>query len=321
MTALEPTVALVALAALIAPHLVPLRQAAPPAAITVWLLALALRAVAAVGLATLALIGLADVGPVRALLDWCWHEVLPDVPHELGFAEQPVSHAVVGVPAVALAASLLWLAFRLARADLALRRKLASAIGPGPLGSTVVADDRVVVAVASVGRGRLIVSDRALGELDPGELAAGLVHERAHLRRRHRPVLLLGALLAALGRPLPGTRAAERELRFHIERDADQATVRELHDPLALASAICKVAGVPGAGMAGLGGRGRVTQRLEELLDGPLPGRIRSGRAAWALAASLLAVLITLGLTAPAWSFGTGERAATEEHHACSHTT
>jgi Zn-dependent protease with chaperone function len=321
MTALEPTVALVALAALIAPHLVPLRRAAPPAAITVWLLALALRAVAAVGLATLALIGLADVGPVRALLDWCWHEVLPDVPHELGFAEHPVSHAVVGVPAVALAASLLWLAFRLARTGLALRRKLASAIGPGPLGSTVVADDRVVVAVASVGRGRLIVSDRALGELDQGELAAGLVHELAHLRRRHRPLLLLAALLAALGRPLPGTRAAERELRFHIERDADQATVRELHDPLSLASAICKVAGAPGAGMAGLGGRGRVTQRLEELLDGPVPGRDRSGRAAWALAAGLLAVLVTLGLTAPAWSLGTGERAATEEHHACSHTS
>jgi hypothetical protein len=321
MTALEPTVALVALAALIAPHIVSLRRADPPAAITVWLLALALRAVAAVGLATLALIGLADFGPVRALLDWCWHEVLPDVPHELGFAEHPVSHAVVGVPAVALAASLLWLAFRLARAGLGLRRKLASAIGPGPLGSTVVADDRVVVAVTSVGRGRLIVSDRALGELDQGELAAGLVHELAHLRRRHRPLLLLAALLAALGRPLPGTRAAERELRFHIERDADQATVRELQDPLSLASAICKVAGAPGAGMAGLGGHGRVTQRLEELLDGPIPGRDRSGRAAWALAAGLLAVLVTLGLTAPAWSLGTGERAATEEHHACSHTS
>jgi hypothetical protein len=110
-------------------------------------------------------------------------------------------------------------------------------------------------------------------------------------------------------------------LRFHIERDADQATVRELQDPLSLASAICKVAGAPGAGLAGLGGRGRVTQRLEELLDGPVPPRARSERAAWALAAALLAVLITLGLTAPAWSLGTGKTAASEEHHACSHTS
>jgi hypothetical protein len=184
MSALEPTVALVALAALVAPHLVPLRRAAPPAAITVWLLALALRAVAAVGLATLALVGLADVAPVRALLDWCWHEVLPDLPSQLGFAEHPVAHAVVAVPALALAVSLLWLALRLARGGLALRRKLAGAIGPGPLGSTVVQDERVVVAVTSVGRGRVIVSDRALGELDRGELTAGLVNELAHLRRR-----------------------------------------------------------------------------------------------------------------------------------------
>jgi Zn-dependent protease with chaperone function len=321
MSAHEPTVALVALVALIAPHLVPLRMAAPPAAITVWLLALTLRAVTAVGIATLALIGLADIAPLKALLDWCWHEVLPDIPNELGFAEHPVSHAVVAIPAAALGASLLWLALRLARGGLALRRRLAGAIGPGPLGSTVVADERVVVAVTSVGRGRVIISDRALGELDKGELTAGLVHELAHLRRRHRPLLLAGSLLGALGRPLPGTRAAESELRFHIERDADQFTVRELQDPLSLASAICKVAGAPGAGLAGLGGRGRVTQRLEELLDGPVPGHRNSERAAWVTAAGLLAVLVTLGLSAPAWSLGVGNQAPADDHHACSHTS
>lgn len=320
MSALEPTVALVALAALIAPHFVPLRHAAPPAAITVWLLVLVVRAVAAVALATLALIGLSDVGVIRALLDWCWHEVLPNVPAHLGFDEHPVAHAVVAVPAAALGGSLLWLAIRLARAAISVRRELAQAIGPGPLGSTVVPDDRVVVAVTSFGRGRVIVSDRALGELDEDELAAGLVHELAHLRRRHRPLLLAGSVLAAMARPLPGTRTAERELRFHIERDADQYTVRTLHDPLSLASAICKTAGAPGIGLAGLGGRGPVTQRLEELLDGPPSGDC-SGRAAWGMAAGLLAVLVVIGLSAPEFSLGKGGQAGTDGHHACSHTS
>jgi Zn-dependent protease with chaperone function len=321
MSALEPALVLVVLAALTTPHLAGLRRVGPPAAITVWLLALALRAVAAVGLATLALIGLADVGVVKALLAWCWHEVLPDVPSQLGFAEHPVAHAVVAVPAVALAASLAWLGLGLARGRLAVRRKLSTAIGPGPLGSTIVPDKRVVVAVTSVGRGRVIVSDQALDELDSGELAAGLVHELAHLRRRHRPLLIVGAVLGALGRPLPGTRAAERELRFHIERDADRYTVRALDDPLALASAICKAAGVPGTGLAGLGGSGRVSQRLEELLDAPAVPRRRGEGRAWITAAGLLAVLVALALSAPALSLGSAAPAAADDRHDCSHTS
>ena len=294
MSALEPALVLVVLAALTTPHLAGLRRVGPPAAITVWLLALALRAVAAVGLATLALIGLADVGVVKALLAWCWHEVLPDVPSQLGFAEHPVAHAVVAVPAVALAASLVWLGLGLARGRLAVRRKLSAAIGPGPLGSTIVPDKRVVVAVTSVGRGRVIVSDQALDKLDSGELAAGLVHELAHLRRRHRPLLIVGAVLGALGRPLPGTRAAERELRFHIERDADRYTVRALDDPLALASAICKVvrsAAPATRGLAAFGvhGAGETRTRLDCLLGG---GRRRGS-------ARLEGVVLALALVLP----------------------
>lgn len=320
MSLLELTVALVALASLTAPHLVSLRHASPPAAITVWLLALLVRAVVAVSLATLALIGLSDVGVVRALLDWCWHELLPDVPSQMGFGEHPIAHAVVAVPALVLGASLLWLGVRFVRADLALRRRLAGAIGRGPLGSTIVSDDRIVFAVTSVGRGRVIVSDRALGELDEDELAAGLTHELAHLRRRHRPLLLVGSVLEAVARPLPGTRTAERELRFHIERDADRYTVRTLHDPLSLASAICKAAGAPGTGLAGLGGRGRVTQRLEELLEGS-PTPRRSQRAAGAMAAILVAVLVAAGLALPQWSFGNGTPPTGDDHHGCSHTS
>jgi hypothetical protein len=57
--------------------------------------------------------------------------------------------------------------------------------------------------------------------------------------------------VAGVARAIPGIRTGERELRFHIQRDADQYAVRTLHDPLSLASAICKAAGAPGIGLAG----------------------------------------------------------------------
>lgn len=320
MSAFESAATIALLAALGAPYLFPLRRARPLAAIAVWLLVLALRALGTVGLAAAALVGLADVKPVRGALDWCWHEVLPDLPGALGFAEHPVTHAAVAVPFMVLVGSVIWLVISLVRGSLAVRRQLADALGKGPHGSTVVHDERVLVAVTGWGRGRLLVSDRALGELDDQELEAGLVHELAHLRRRHRPLLLAASLLAAIGRPLPGTRTAERELRFHVERDADQYTVCATDDPLALASAICKAAGAkpPGA-IVGLGGRGRVSQRLEELLDGPRrPGRLL-GLGSWALASALLCLFVALAASAPAWALARDGEQPRTHGHGCNH--
>lgn len=308
------------LAALTAPHLVPLQKTAPPIGIAVWTLVLALRAVATVALATLALVGLADVSFVQAALAWCWHELLPDLPRALGFAEHPISHAAVAVPAAVVAASLVWLAGAAARAALATRRLLQRALGSGPLGSTVIHDERVVFAVTGFGRGRVLVSDRALQELDPGELSAGLTHEYGHLRRRHRPVRTAASLLAAVGRPLPGTRFAERELHFQLERDADRYTVQALHDPLALASAICKAAGVaPSGAVAALGGPGRVTLRLEELLNGGTTGSVRVERAARLLVAVLGCLVVALIATAPAWGFGKLGGLGAAHAHQCQH--
>jgi Zn-dependent protease with chaperone function len=308
-------------AAVLLPHLIPLHKVAPPVGIVLWLLALTLRAVSAVALATLALVGLAEVPVVEAALAWCWHALLPDVPGALGFEEHPVSHAAVAVPAAVLAGSLAWLAARVARGTIALRRLLARQVGAGPLGSTVIHDDRVVLALTGFGRGRVLVSDRALGELDDDELAAGLMHEHAHLRRLHRPVLVTAAVLGAVGRPLPGTRAAERELRFQLERDADQYTVRRLRDPLALASAICKAAGAAPAGaVASLGGRGPVTLRLEELLDGEDRRSVSVERTAWALVALLGCVIAALVASAPAWGFEELGRTGAHGTHECEHT-
>jgi hypothetical protein len=305
----------------LAPHVLPLHRAAPTLAIVVWVLALALRALSAVALATLALVGLADVPVVQTALNWCWHALLPDLPAALGFAEHPVSHAAVAVPALVLVASLAWLGARALRAAVSLRRVLRRALGTGPLGSTVIRDDRVLMAVAGFGPGRVLVSDRTLGELDQEELVAGLMHERAHLRRRHRPLLVASALLGAIGRPLPGTGAAERELRFHLERDADQYAVRALNDPLALASAICKTAGAaPTGAVAGLGGRSLVSLRLEELLDGGERLSAPAQRGVCSLAALLAVLLIGLAVSAPAWGLGEVGQAGAAGEHDCEHT-
>jgi hypothetical protein len=61
------------------------------------MLALALRTLLLVYVATVAFSQISYWHPVETGLAWCWHEVLPDVPSWLGFAEDPVAHATVAV--------------------------------------------------------------------------------------------------------------------------------------------------------------------------------------------------------------------------------
>jgi beta-lactamase regulating signal transducer with metallopeptidase domain len=319
MSAVELAVALSLLAVLV-PNLLPLHRAAPVTGAVVWMLALLLRALIVVSVATFAFTQLANANVVESALGWCWHEVLPDIPTLLGFAEQPVAHGAVAVPAMVLAVALIVHTLGLLRAWAGLRRRLDAGVRKAPVGTAVIADDEVVFAVTRLGRARVLVSDRTLEVMDEDELAAGLAHEVAHIRRRHRPVLLVASLLATLARPLPGTRAAERELRFQLERDADACAVSRLHDPLSLASAICKAAaGNEPSAAASLAGRGAVTPRLAELLDGR---GVRSSRVeigGRALAAGLAALVLALALAAPTWALHPrgGDRAG--DGHVCSH--
>jgi Zn-dependent protease with chaperone function len=302
-----------------APHAVPLRRCAPLTAASVWLLALALRALLAVALAALAFVHLSHEAIVHTTLGWCWHEVLPELPERVGFDHHPIAHAAVAIPGVVLGTSVIWLGCRLMASWLALRRQISRSLGTGPLGSTILADERVLVAATRLGRRRILVSDRALGELDDDELAAGLTHELAHMSRHHRPLLLAGCVLAALSRPLPGTRAAERQLCFHLERDADAYTVRELRDPLSLASAICKVAGSQApAGATGLAGRGSVSLRLQELLQEAPTRCPLIERGARMLALALAALVFVMGSSVPVWAAGGGEPPPAADH-SCRH--
>ena len=290
----EIGIAVMIVVAVALPHRLPLRRAAPTIAAAVWLSALFLRAAVAIGGAVFLFLYLPETGLVEALARWCLHEVVPLLATHLGISGHPLAHAALVLPALALATSLMWLLVGLARAWIALRRQLRAATGAGPDGSTVIPDEEVVVALTALGRPRIVLSNAALGLMDEGELRACVAHERGHLHRRHRPLLFLASLLSALARPLPWTRAAERELAFHLERDADEFAVRETSDPLALASAICKAAQSRTPAWTGLAGKGPVTSRLEILVDGG-PRRSATVEGIAATLTALLA-LVTLGI-------------------------
>jgi Zn-dependent protease with chaperone function len=316
MTALAIALAL-SLPLIAVPHVMPLHRAAPVTGAVVWMLALLLRAVVVIGLATFLFARLAHTEVIEAALNWCWHEILPDVPAWLGFAEHPVAHAAVAVPVFAIAGALLIHTLGGLRAWMGLRRRLSGASSAGPNGTALIPDHEVVVAVTRLGRGRVVISDSALELMDDDELAAGVAHEFAHLHRRHRPLLILGSLLATVARPFPGTATAHRELGFQLERDADEWAVKRVPDPLSLASAICKVAGATGPrGTTSLAGRGPVTRRLAELIG---EQGVRSARVellARGVAASLAALVLSLGVAAPTWASSLD---GARHGHICSH--
>ena len=320
---LGESIALGVAASVCLPHALPLHRVAPRTAALVWVLALWLRALLMIATSIFLFVYLPQTQLFEEIARWCLHNVVPLLSGHLGLSDHPLAHFAAVLPGLMLAASVLWMLAGLFRAWIALRLHLARrALGPGPEGATVVDDDQILVAVTRFGRARILISRAALGTMDEDELAASLAHERGHVDRRHRPALVLAALLAALARPLPGTRAAHRGLVFNLERDADEYAVDRTRDPLALASAIGKTAGAPLPGTAGLAGKSGVALRMSYLVQG---GRCRSAsrteRAARATAALLAALVVGLTATLPAWALVTPARAATADltARACDH--
>jgi hypothetical protein len=281
-----------------------LRQSAisPATGIGLWLTVLGLRALLAITGAFLMVLYLPATQLFQILTHWCFHTVVPFVSDHLGFSGHRLGDVATLVPALVLAISLVSAAVATWRATRTVRRWIGrSSVGRGPDESVIVSGEEIVLASAGLRAPRIVVSAGALCALDELELRAGLEHERGHIARRHRFVVLAGNLLVALSKPLPGSRSAWRHLQFHLERDADEYAIARTGDRLALASAICKAAvGAPAesAAFASLGG-GSVERRLDLLLD----GEPRS-RAATALAAALLvglgAIAVFLMFSAPA---------------------
>jgi Peptidase family M48 len=287
-----------AFAGIVLPHLLRLERADPAAACLLWGAALGLRALAVVGTVAGALVLLHPGHLLRAVAEW------PCAPHH-----QVAGHAAAALGGLALTISLVWALARVVQATLAVRRLVRSPLGEGPGGSVIVGGEDVVLAAAGLTRPTLVVSAGALARLDDAELAAAMAHERAHIRRRHRYVLLYAEVCRVLGRPLPGTARAVRDLRFHIERDADRSAVRGRADRLALASAICKAAtgGATGAGIAALGGDGTAARVRELLQDTAPPVAARGLRA---LATATVALAVGAALSMPAAVSGLGDPVA-----------
>lgn len=291
--------------ALVVPHTLRLHRSEPAAAVAVWAAVLGLRAAIVVAAAAMALVWFPATAAFSALSHWCWHEVIPGASAHIAVNGHAVGDTTAILPAALLAGALVWLAARIRRATRRVSRLLRRAtIGRGPGRSLVLRDGQVLIAAAGIRRPEVVVSAGALVALDDEELAASLDHERGHIQRRHRFVLLLALTLRALARPLPGTAHVYRQLAFQLERDADAFAVRRRHSPAALASAICKAA-MPGPyGIephTALRGSGPTAQRVQELLQGApayhqAPSTSRAHRR---VAVGLLAVLAGLVISAP----------------------
>ena len=301
---------LLAVTSLIAlPHALSLRLARPGTAMTLWLAGLA-------GRAALTVIGafiLAQIAPhnelFMTLTRWCWHVVVPFLTTHVSGTGRGVGDVALLLPLLLVAASLTAAGYATVRAARAISRYLRRfAVGPGPRDSLIVPGADVYFAAAGLRRPRVIVSTGALITLDDEELAAGLAHERGHIARRHRWVVLAAVVLHAVGRCWPGARHALRQLMFHVERDADSWAVASTKNRLALASVICKAASrhelVHVTPLAG----GDALARVDELLGQP-PLRssrgslVRRGAGVYSLLLAFVAVELIAG---PAASVAAG---------------
>ena len=292
------------LAGIALPHLLRLDRVLPSTAIALWGSAVALRALSVLfGIAYLVFVFPATAA-FNAVTHWCWHTIVPLLATHLGLDGHRLGDAAVVIASFAVAASVLSVGVGLVKAGRSVRRLLAHAsVGVGPQQSVIVGGSGVLLAAAGITRPKVVVSAGALAVLDDEELAAGLDHERGHIARRHRFVLLLAELCRGIGRFLPGTRHAVAQLVFHIERDADHWALGRRHDHLALASAICKAAtlGTRSSPVLATLGGSAVRARLDQLMDGSADrAAALTSRSIRCAAVGLVALTLTLAVVGSA---------------------
>lgn len=278
-------------ATLIGPHVIKFENASPSTAISVWFGALLTRAIVVALAIAWFVLYLPATQIFSIATHWCWHPAIPRFAMHFGVDGHTVSDIATIFPPLMLGISMASVAFGIARASRGVRKFVRRArLGVGPRGSIVVRESRVLLAVAGIARPRVIVSDSAISQLDAEELAAGLEHEKGHIGRHHQRLLVAAELCRALARFIPGSNRAMRELVFHTERDADEWALRRDHDPIVLASAICKTALSP-AGIALALGGGQAARRVKVLI-GEDPFRHGGDFVARTLAVGLAAVAI-----------------------------
>jgi Zn-dependent protease with chaperone function len=248
------------------------------------------------GCAVIAHLGLGLLAVVElARLDW-----LPSEPYELTAVT-----VVAGSAGLALegAARVAWPA---ARGNRALKRLIRSARAPVPdqlraaaesLGvldriDVVGAGDRYAVTYG-LWHPRILVSVNLVAVLDQAELAAVLVHERHHLRRRDPLRLFACRVVAGYGWFLPLLRWWARRLALRWELTADQAATAST-GVAAVAGALLKLTDLP-VPVAVAAAHGDLPDRIAALEGQPPARRTRVG---WWLAGASLANLAGLSAAA-----------------------
>lgn len=246
------------------------------------------------GLALLGAGGVAGLAPLGESLP----TALAALPHvgPLG-----VWHWVVLAATALVAARLLGvLALLIARTLRARRRhrELLDVLAtpwPGTRGARVL-DHPLPVAYCLPGlrRSRLVVSAGALDVLPPGELAAVLAHERAHLAERHDLVVLPFVAWGATAPFVPGMVRAQAAVAMLVEMRADDLA-RNRNGRDALAAALQAVAGsATAAALTSFSAATSTRIARVERTPEPLPavGRIAVRAAALALVAVPTALLL-----------------------------
>ena len=148
----------------------------------------------------------------------------------------------------------------------------------------------------------LVLSSGMVAELDDGQLAAVVAHERAHLAEHHHLLLLPFLAWRAALPVLPAAGRAHDEVRALVEMRADDVALRSLADAeprRTLAAAIVVAAGgaggqVPEGALTVAGGP--VAVRVRRLLGpaDPLPAAGRAGALAGAIALLLVPTALVL---------------------------
>jgi hypothetical protein len=317
--------AAIVIAGIVLPHLLHLHRVAPVTASVLWLVSLALRALTGLMAVTLLLFFLPRTEVFESVTHWCLHAAVPGFAGEVAVEGHRIGDVTLFLPGLALAASLVVVCVRTARSARAARLLVERhELGRGPHDSVIVGGPEIAFAVAGLAHPRIVVSAGALAWLDDAELTAALDHERGHIARNHRFVMLIATVLSALAWIIPGTRRAVCEIAFHLERDADRWALELRNDRLALASVICKAAiSADPSGSAAITGLGQtgVRERLGQLLeDQPrLPSHPVTATLN-VLAAALAAFTLLLAAALPAAAaVGAGADAHGAHHEHCEH--
>jgi Zn-dependent protease with chaperone function len=195
--------------------------------------------------------GLAHFGVRSSLCDWSMH-LLPS---------QPLVSGVIGAAALAMSIAGIARLARVIRTHLKVRCTDTCAFH--------LVDTPEVFAYTLPGPARTIAISRGLREsLEDNEYEIVLAHEQAHAHHRHDRYLLLALVATAV---VPFMRSATDQLRFHLERWADEDAVQATGADRRLAA--CTIAKVALAGsrspvLLGIASHG-VAARADALIQPP----------------------------------------------------